>query len=169
MWLKPMYSGMCMSLLPAMYSSLTLFILHSKFSTLLCSVCLLVSFLIMHVAVFVLGFSTILKGGTIWWDSSRPYRKQGSMLTFALGLMFVLSGILGTPSLSFFLLDLTTLALVLHLRIFTFSFFFFDTNFLTFLTLWLLGGFPFGWSMFRASASERTMSLSRLIFLTVSS
>ena len=42
------------------------------------------------------GFSTILKGDMIWWDSLRPYRKLGFMLISALDLMFVQSGILGT-------------------------------------------------------------------------
>ena len=65
----------------------------------LCFLCfrLWVSLILCFVLCFFnLGFSTILKGDTIWWDSLRLYRKQGSMLISALDLMFVQNGILGT-------------------------------------------------------------------------
>ena len=44
----------------------------------------------------VLDCSTILKGGTIWYGSLRQCNGWGSMSIFALDLMCVLSGTLGT-------------------------------------------------------------------------
>lgn len=97
--------------------------------------------------------STISKEDTIWYDSSRRYKKWGFMFISESVLMFVQNGILGNgfnkwrrKKKHFILFN----CLIFQILNFEFSF----------LEI-CVEGFLSGWSMYLGLASEQIMDLSR--------